>query len=160
MGPAWASVDATLLRFSACWMTNHLQQHLLPGERVQHVGRLHWAMYLPGAIFVPILIGIPIVLLLWIRRVTTEMVVTDRRVLVKTGLLAREIDELRLEKVESVQATTFLGLSFGSLKIVGSGGTFREMHWVEEPMAFRNAVQNQADRLRTLSSAGQLRDSA
>lgn len=141
-------------------MTTHLEQHMLPGERIQHVGRIHWAIFLPGILLTPFLIGIPILLILWLRRATTEMLVTDRRVLVKTGLLTRRMDELRLDKVESVQATTFLGLSYGSLKIVGSGGTFRELHWVDRPMDFRNAVQRQADQLRTLRSAEDLRATA
>ena len=137
--------------------SGYVSQNLMSGERIRYVGRIHWSIYLPGIIFAPFVIGFAFLLIAWLRRVSTELVVTDRRVLVKTGLLSRNVDELRLDKVESVQATTFLGFSWGSLRIVGSGGTFRVVHNVDQPMAFRNAVQQLADEVRNQNGNPQLR---
>jgi hypothetical protein len=88
-------------------MTGYHKTLLRPGETVLHVGRLHWRLYLRaaclflvgvalmgagGASQVPPLIMVGFLLLLiaavlglsaWWRRVTTEIVVTDLRVIWK-----------------------------------------------------------------------------
>jgi uncharacterized membrane protein YdbT with pleckstrin-like domain len=80
----------------------------------------------------------------WVRVATTEMAVTDQRVIVKTGWIRRKALELRLAQVESICVDqSFCGrlLGYGTVVVIGSGGTQEPFAFVSDPIAFRNAVQ-------------------
>lgn len=88
----------------------------------------------------------------FVRRWTTEMAVTNRRVLLKTGLIARRTLELRLEKVETVAIDQgLLGrlLDYGMLTVIGTGGSREAFAAVADPVGFRNAVNAQTDEQRS-----------
>ena len=80
----------------------------------------------------------------WIRRATSEFAVTDRRVIMKTGVITRKTLELNLVKIESVGVDqSLLGRIFdcGTITIIGSGGTREAFPLIGSPLAFRRAVQ-------------------
>jgi uncharacterized membrane protein YdbT with pleckstrin-like domain len=86
-----------------------------------------------------------------IRRASTEIVVTTRRVLIKTGILERRTVELLLSKIESVDVTeTVTGRMMGYGKVVlrGTGGTPEAFDRIANPLEFRRQVQSQVDALR------------
>ncbi|HLK10377.1 MAG TPA: PH domain-containing protein [Candidatus Binatia bacterium] len=80
---------------------------------------------------------------------TSEFAVTDRRVLVKVGLVSVHTVELLLQKVETIGVDqTFVGrlLGYGTLRITGTGGTVETFPLVSAPFALRDAVLAQAPR--------------
>ncbi len=81
-----------------------------------------------------------------IRRAATEMAVSNRRVLIKTGLFSRRSVEVLLPKVESIGVDeTFVGriLGDGSVVVRGTGGTFETFDRIRQPNEFRRQVQGQ-----------------
>lgn len=83
-----------------------------------------------------------------IRRNATEIAVTNRRVIIKTGMASRRSLEIMLQKVESIGITeTFWGrfLGYGSVMIHGTGGTPEPFHKIAHPSEFRKHVQEQID---------------
>jgi hypothetical protein len=85
-----------------------------------------------------------------IRRNATEMAVTTRRVVVKTGLASRRTIEMLLNKVETIEVTEpGMGrvLGYGSITMIGTGGTSEGFHKIARPLEFRNAAQQQIERL-------------
>ena len=85
-----------------------------------------------------------------VRRNATEMAVTNRRVVIKTGLAGRKTIEMLLNKVESIEVseTTFgRMLGYGTIVIIGTGGTSEPFHNVAHPLEFRNQVQQQIEKL-------------
>jgi len=85
-----------------------------------------------------------------LRRNATEMAVTNRRVVVKTGLASRKTIELLLDKVESIEVSeTALGrmLGYGTIVLIGTGGTPEPFHQVAHPLEFRSQVQQQIEKL-------------
>jgi uncharacterized membrane protein YdbT with pleckstrin-like domain len=81
------------------------------------------------------------------KRNATEMAVTNKRVLIKTGLASRRTLDLMLSRVESIAVEeTFLGriLGFGSVIVRGTGGTPEAFFLIAHPQEFRRAVQEQA----------------
>ncbi len=75
---------------------------------------------------------------------TSELVVTDRRVLIKTGALERQTLEMFVWKIESVGVhQSFLGrlLDYGTVVIRGTGGSEEPFPTIAHPIEFRNAVQ-------------------
>ena len=131
----------------------YIEKHLAPGERVVFRTRLHPVIFAGTAAFAAFVVGVVglivsrneltarTVALLWLAGViiaigsllplyvrwqTSEFAVTDRRVLVKVGLLSVHTLELLLPKVEAIGVDQTIGgrlLGYGTLRIVGTGGT-------------------------------------
>lgn len=127
----------------------YVDSNLITGERVTHRGELHWAIFLPGIILLPVvLIGIIPIISAAIRRATTEMAVTNKRVVIKTGLISRRTVELNLAKVENIGVDQSMWgrlLGYGKITVVGTGGTREAFSGVAAPLDFRRAVQAAAD---------------
>jgi uncharacterized membrane protein YdbT with pleckstrin-like domain len=86
-----------------------------------------------------------------VRRNATEMAVTNRRVVIKTGLASRKTIEMLLSKVESIEVSeTAFGrmLGYGTIVVIGTGGTPEPFHQVAHPLEFRSQVQQQVEKLR------------
>src|SRR5258707_8950198 len=76
-----------------------------------------------------------------IRRATTELAVTDRRVIYKAGLLARHTLEMNRSKVESVDVDqSILGriFGFGTIIVRGTGGSLEPIRMINDPFTFRS----------------------
>ena len=103
-------------------------------------GGLRWAgiaSLLVGAIF----FGIGLVL-----RNATEMAVTNKRVIVKTGLAERRTIELLLQRIESIAVEEpAMGrvLGYGTVIVRGTGGTPEVFQQIARPLEFREQVQRQ-----------------
>ncbi len=81
-----------------------------------------------------------------LRRDATEMAVTNKRVIVKTGLASRRTVELLLTRIESVVVEEpFIGrmLGFGTVILRGTGGTPEVFPQIAHPLRFREYVQRQ-----------------
>jgi uncharacterized membrane protein YdbT with pleckstrin-like domain len=94
--------------------------------------------------------GVVAVLMGMVRRNATEMAVTNRRVVIKTGLVSRKTIEMLLNKVESIEVTeTAFGrmLDYGTIVLIGTGGTPDPFHKVAHPLKFRSQVQQQIEKL-------------
>lgn len=86
-----------------------------------------------------------------LRRNATEMAVTNRRVVVKTGLASRRTIEMLLNKVETIEVTEpGMGrmLGYGSILVIGTGGTSEPFHRMAHPLEFRSRVQQEIEGLR------------
>jgi uncharacterized membrane protein YdbT with pleckstrin-like domain len=103
-------------------------------------GGLRWAglaCLLLGAI----IFGIGLV-----RRSATEMAVTNKRVIVKTGLADRRTIELLLQRIESIAVEEpAMGrvLGYGTVIVRGTGGTPEVFSQIARPLEFREQVQRQ-----------------
>lgn len=74
---------------------------------------------------------------------TTEFVVTNRRVLAKYGFIRRQTVEILLSKIESV--TVYQGimgrlLNYGTVTITGTGGTRGKMRGIASPTEVRRKI--------------------
>jgi uncharacterized membrane protein YdbT with pleckstrin-like domain len=83
-----------------------------------------------------------------LRRNATEMAVTNRRILIKSGFLSRRTIELLLSRVESIVILEpFFGrmLGYGTVIIRGTGGTPEPFPMIARPTEFRRVVQEQIE---------------
>ncbi len=81
-----------------------------------------------------------------IKRNATEMAITNKRVIVKTGLATRRTIELLLSRIESVvveEPAIGRMLGFGTVIIRGTGGTPEVFEKIAHPLEFREQVQSQ-----------------
>jgi uncharacterized membrane protein YdbT with pleckstrin-like domain len=81
-----------------------------------------------------------------IRRNATEMALTNKRVIVKTGLVTRRTLELVLPRIESIiveEPTLGRMLGYGTVIIRGTGGTPEVFEKIAHPLEFREQVQSE-----------------
>lgn len=124
----------------------YVESNLMPGEVVEYRADLHWLLYVPHILLMFVIIGIFTIIPVLIRSLTTEMVVTNKRVIMKQGLISRKTLEMALGKIETVgvdQGFWARIFGYGTLTIVGTGGTKEAFPWVAHPLKFRQAVQHQ-----------------
>ena len=80
------------------------------------------------------------------KRNATEMAVTNRRVLIKTGMGNRRTLDLMLSRVESIGVEeTMWGrmMGYGNVIVRGTGGTPEPFVKISHPQEFRRQVQQQ-----------------
>jgi len=83
-----------------------------------------------------------------VARNATEIAVTSRRVLIKTGIVNRRTLELLLVRIESIGVNEPpLGrmLGFGTVVLRGTGGTPEQFDRIANPLEFRKQVQSQVE---------------
>lgn len=104
--------------------------------------------YLDGVL---ILTGLGCVFLLfeYLKQISTELAVTDRRVIAKFGFISRTTYELFLDKVEGANVDqTFWGriLGYGSVLVKGTGGGISPIHNVANPIEFQKSLLDMVNR--------------
>jgi uncharacterized membrane protein YdbT with pleckstrin-like domain len=103
----------------------------------------------PGMIIVGLLVLVGAGVLIgagFIRKLSTEVVLSNKRVLIKSGLINRKSIEVVLQKVESIGVDeSALGrlLGYGGVILRGTGGTFETFGTIAHPNEFRRQVQQQ-----------------
>jgi len=148
----------------------YVERVLQEGERVRHIARISWVTYLPGLLlwavagvlagilpgeqtfshyvllFVAVVLFIIGAILLaraWFHRVTTEIAVTDRRVIYKCGFIRRYTVEMHMDKVESVDVDqSIFGrlLDYGDVIIHGTGAGIEPLSYIDHPLELRNHI--------------------
>ena len=111
------------------------------------------ASLVPQAWFVGvalIAVGLVVAAAALIKRMSTELAVTNKRVIAKFGLVSRRTIELNLAKLESIRVDqTVAGrlFNYGSILLVGTGASLEPIPFIAAPIAFRQAVQSAADQV-------------
>jgi len=141
---------------------SYVESNLLPNEQITYRARLHRIIYLfPAVMFVIAflvvlgggswiagsalgIIGLVLLLPPWIKSISSEFAITNKRILIKVGLIRRHSLELLLQKVEGIGVDQgFLGriLGYGTITVSGVGGTKEAFRMVSNPLEFRRQVQ-------------------
>jgi uncharacterized membrane protein YdbT with pleckstrin-like domain len=148
---------------------NYVDSILEPNERVVFRTTLSWTLYVPALLLAICavallilganhpqfgLVGLLLAGLLtliaffsfvraWFRRWTTEIAVTDRRIILKRGFIRRHTVEMNMQKVESVDVDqTQIGriFNYGSVTIRGTGSSFENLRMVDSPLKLRSTI--------------------
>lgn len=135
-------------------MGSYVESTLSDGETIKFTAKVSlWSLlplFILGLILLP-LYGLGLIFWIWaaIRYFTTEMAVTDRKIIAKTGFISRNTVELLLSKVESIRVDqSILGrmLNYGSIVVAGAGNPQAPIPGIASPLEFRKnfvAVQEE-----------------
>jgi uncharacterized membrane protein YdbT with pleckstrin-like domain len=140
---------------------SYVDNSLIPDEQVAFRTRLHLVIFLPPIL----LLGISILLfaygivpggeialavaILWglvkyVDYASSEFAVTNKRVIIKVGILRRRTVEMLNTKVEAIAVNQgIIGriLGYGNIVVTGTGGTNEPFNGISSPLEFRRAVQ-------------------
>jgi len=144
-----------------------IEKNLSANERIVYTTKIHWYIYLrsvflillgiiiaasaskPGD-FVNGLVGVLVFVgvVLFINAIliskSSEFAVTNKRVILKTGVLKRQIIELQLNRAEGLSVNqSVMGriFNFGSIRIT-SGGVSEVFSRIAAPFEFKKQVNN------------------
>jgi len=141
----------------------YIESSLLPGERIvarAHVHRIVFAKALavalvgalalyfqPAAGAIVIVIGLAMAIPPLITAKSSEFGVTDKRVVIKVGVIRRRTIELLLRQIEAIsvdQSVPGRMLNYGSITLTGTGGVKEVFHNIARPLEFRRYIQGQS----------------
>jgi len=119
-------------------MGKYINNNLVKDEQVEFETTYHWIIFCNLRAILTLFIA-PI-----IDKYTDEFAITNKRVIIKTGLISRRTFEMNLSNIESVNVDQgILGriLGYGTIRIVGTGGTKEIFPNILRPLAFRKKFQ-------------------
>jgi uncharacterized membrane protein YdbT with pleckstrin-like domain len=147
----------------------YIDSILEPGEQVRYRTTTTWTVYAPAALlaicalasavaagsyshvtsigwFAATIFALAAVVVFvpaWLRRWSTEIAVTDRRIILKRGFVRRHTVEMNMNKVESVDVDqTLIGriFDYGNVTIRGTGSSFEKLRMIDSPLKLRTTV--------------------
>jgi uncharacterized membrane protein YdbT with pleckstrin-like domain len=152
----------------------YVDENLITGEEVRYRAQLHWMAliryYVGGILLVgggvalvffglandalPATIGggvlcvagLGCAVMAKLHRDSAEFAITNKRVILKTGIIQRRTSEMFLAKVETVgvdQGLLARALDYGTISLRGTGGTAEPFSDIARPLEFRRQVQEQ-----------------
>jgi uncharacterized membrane protein YdbT with pleckstrin-like domain len=150
---------------------SYVKSVLQPGETIRFATDIHWMVYVPGFLLLLVAIAVYVtssylgageagfvgkilaglvflaaavwLFLGWFRRLTTEVAVTNKRIIYKRGFISRYTIEMHLDKVESVDVDqSIMGriFGYGDIIIRGVGASLEPLRNIESPIEFRSHV--------------------
>ena len=132
---------------------SYIDQSLIEGETVIHRGRVSWWsefwLLLLGILTLVIGVGLVLLIWAWIRVRSTEIAITNKRIIAKFGFIKRSTVEINLDKVEALRVEQgFWGrmLNFGTILLSGVGSTIDPMPNIADPLVFRRKFMEATDR--------------
>ena len=130
-----------------------IDDSLVEGERIVHRARISWwsqfwLLFL-GVLLLVVVVGLVFLAWAWIKVRSTEVAITNRRVIVKYGFIKRETVEINLEKVEALKVEQgFMGrmLNYGTIVISGAGTSVAPIRDIADPLVFRRSFMEATNR--------------
>lgn len=142
--------------------TSYLRKALMSGEQARVEARLHWVNYMSayilltlgvvmlalGVVFVPCLLGAALLLVwglvAWMKSNSTQMLITNKRVIYKDGIIGTHTEEIRNVKVESIEITQpimgrFLG--YATIHFSGTGNSDVYFPAIADPWNIKNRAE-------------------
>jgi uncharacterized membrane protein YdbT with pleckstrin-like domain len=151
-------------------MSSYVDSILAEGERIVYLASIsHWVFFLSycvGSLFlltalgtyittgssagtslaliaILLAVGLAVILSAVIRRQTTELALTDRRIIMKRGFISRDTVEMNLNKVESLHVNqSLMGriLNYGDVTVVGTGASLEPLRGISRPLELRKKL--------------------
>jgi uncharacterized membrane protein YdbT with pleckstrin-like domain len=134
-------------------MASYIESTLIRGEEIIYTGHISvWSlvpMILLGLLLLPLFgLGLIFWTIAFVRYKSTEVAITNKRVIAKFGFIRRKTIEMSLAKVESVQVDQGLLarlFDFGTLVVSGAGNPQAPIPGISDPMSFRRACMERLD---------------
>jgi uncharacterized membrane protein YdbT with pleckstrin-like domain len=144
----------------------YIDDNLLPGEQVHYRTHLHWKLFIPPVLLfllglaavafainqgldpswslVILVIPVGALLSAYLKWSCSEFAVSDKRVLIKTGIIGRHTLETLLTKVENIGVEQSLWgrlFNYGTIYVTGTGSTRETFGGIHAPLEFRKAIE-------------------
>jgi len=129
---------------------SYIEQSLSAGEKIEAIFNLHWTAWIP--VWLWVLLAIPtigitllVALYAYLRLKFQEQGVTNKRVILKKGIIGRQTEEMKLKSIETVeidQGVVGRMLGYGTVKVTGRGVSDILFKAIDDPMAVKRAIES------------------
>jgi len=132
---------------------SYIDDSLIEGETILHRARVSWwsqsGHVILGILLLVVVIGLFFLIYAWVKVRSTEIAITNRRVIAKFGFITRHTVEINLEKVEALrvdQGFWWRMLNYGTIHITGAGTSVAPMPDIADPLVFRRKFMEATNR--------------
>ncbi|MBU3966147.1 MAG: PH domain-containing protein [Euryarchaeota archaeon] len=127
---------------------SYIVENLKPNEKIMFETKLHWISIVITALWSWILLFIPLIIVV-LKYITTEFAVTNQRIVIKHGIISKNIDEAPLDKIQNITfRQSFIGriFDYGTI-VVQTAATFGgdNFPYIMNPNKLRKTVSEQMD---------------
>ena len=128
----------------------YIQDSLSDGEEVRALFKLHWVAKIWLIIWIVLAIptlGITLLLALWewLKLRNIEQGVTNKRVILKRGIISRKTEEMKvssIETVEIIQSVMGRVFGYGNIKVTGRGLSDLIFIKIDDPMDVKRKIES------------------
>ncbi|MBP6730742.1 MAG: PH domain-containing protein [Chitinophagales bacterium] len=119
-------------------MGSYVDNNLIRDEQVVYETKYHWKIFFTlRGLFTLFIVPA-------LERWSDEFVITNKRIICKTGIISRRTVEMNLNKIESVNVDQgIMGrmLGYGTITLIGTGGTRESFPDISNAVEFRKRFQ-------------------
>lgn len=129
---------------------SYIEQSLSSGEKVEGLFRLHWFAWIPVVMW--IILGLVTFGLTWLIAIYEylrirflEQGVTNKRVILKKGIISRKTEEMKLKSIETVEIDQGIFgriFGFGTVRVTGRGVSSVIFHGIDDPMSVKRQIES------------------
>lgn len=129
---------------------SYIEQSLSSGEKVEGLFRLHWFARLPMVMW--LILGLVTFGLTWLIAIYEylrirflEQGVTNKRVILKKGIISRKTEEMKLKSIETVEIDQGIFgriFGFGTVTVTGRGVSSVIFHGIDDPMSVKRQIES------------------
>ena len=129
---------------------SYIEESLSAGEKVEGLFKLHWFAWVP--MYLWLILGLITFGLTWfialyeyLRLKYMEQGVTNKRVILKRGIISRKTEEMKLTSIETVEINQgFWGriFGYGTVKVTGRGISDVVYKGIDNPMTVKRQVES------------------
>ena len=121
-------------------MGSYISDNISKNENVTYEAHYHWIIWFKLTSVLSLFIK-PFLMTKF-----DEFAITNKRIIMKTGIISRKVFEMTIPHIESINVEqTIMGriLGYGTIIIVGSGGTTECFNDIASPLKFRKAFMDE-----------------
>lgn len=129
---------------------SYIEQSLSTGERIETLVKLHWFAWVGPVIWA--VLGFVTLGLTWLVAIYQflqlkflEQGVTNKRVILKRGVISRKTEEMKLRSIETVEISQGVFgriFGFGTVKITGRGISNLILKGIDDPMTVKRQIES------------------
>ena len=129
---------------------SYIEDSLSAGEKVEGLFKLHWFAWVPMVLW--LILGVVTFGLTWLvalyeflRLKFIEQGVTNKRVVLKKGIISRKTEEMKLTSIETVEIDQGVWgriFGFGTVKVTGRGISDVVYRGIDDPMAVKRQIES------------------
>lgn len=128
----------------------YINDSLSNDEEIKDLFKLHWFSKIPMIIWTILAIstfGITLLLAIWewLKLRSIEQGVTNKRLILKKGIVSRKSEEMKIssiETVEIIQSVPGRIFGFGTVKVTGRGISDIIFKNIDDPMDVKKKIEN------------------
>jgi uncharacterized membrane protein YdbT with pleckstrin-like domain len=129
---------------------SYIEESLSNGEKVEGLFRFHWFAWVP--MFLWLILGLVTFGLTWLialyeylRLRFTEQGMTNKRVVLKKGIISRKTEEMKVTSIETVEIDQGVWgrlFGFGTIKVTGRGISDVVFKGLDDPIAAKRRIES------------------